>query len=200
MKMLALLLTVVSAAGAAEEVLFEDAFQENLAEGWRWLREDRDDWRVKDGALEIRATPGDANSVRNALLRPLPDADGPIAIEVSVTFTADLSEQYEQAGLTWYADDAPAFKLVHELIDGEYFVVPGKIPCAKKTVRLRLEVKGDKYVAKFREEGETDYRVAAEGDLAKGKDNQISLQCYHGPAAGDHWMRFQDFKILKMNP
>ncbi len=180
-------------------VLFADKFEEELADGWTWLREDRDDWRIADGALEIRARPGDAQTVRNALLRPLPETDGEgFAVEATITFTAPLTQQFEQAGITWYADGAPVFKLVHELIDNDYFIIPGRIPTEKKTVRLRLEVRDAAYVAKFREEGEEAYRVAAEGELSFGAKNQISLQTYHGPADADHWMRFTDFQILAL--
>ena len=181
-----------------EELLFAEPFDGKLADGWTWLREDKADWRIADGALEIRARPGDANSVRNALLRPLPEADGAgLAIEVTVVFAADLTQQFEQAGITWYADGAPVFKLVHERIDGDYYIIPGRVPAKAKTVRLRLEVKDKKYTAKFREEGAEAYQVAAEGDIAPGKENQISIQTYHGPADADHWMQFREFKILK---
>ncbi len=193
-------LLVAAVHGADAPVLFADGFEEELAEGWTWLRETPEDWRIADGALEIRARPGDAHTVRNALLLPAPETDAPgVAFEVTVTFTAPLTEQYEQAGLTWYADDAPVFKLVHELIDDEYFIIPGRKPTEAKTVRLRLEVRGNAYVALFREEGADEYRVADEGELLLGSENKISLQTYHGPADADHWMRFSDFKALALS-
>ena len=46
--------------------------------------------------------------------------------------------QFEQAGITWYNDDKPAFKLVHERIDGDLWIIPGKKPAQQKTVQLRL--------------------------------------------------------------
>jgi hypothetical protein len=60
------------ASAAEPHVLFEDTFDEKLGDGWMWLRENTDAWRIKDGALEIRVEPGKANTVKNALLRKVP--------------------------------------------------------------------------------------------------------------------------------
>ncbi len=57
-----------------EEILFEDAFDKQLADGWSWLRENKDTWRLNDGALEIRVQPGLAHNVKNALVRQRPIA------------------------------------------------------------------------------------------------------------------------------
>ncbi len=197
---LATALCASTACAGNEELIFSETFSDGLDAGWSWLRETADDWRLVDGALELRARPGAADTVKNALLRDVPaPGKGGLAFEVTVTFTTPLTEQYEQAGLTWYADGKPVFKLVHELIDGEYFVIPGRIPTEKRTVRLRLVVKDNKYTALFRQGVEEAYQTAAEGDLAVGKENQISIQCYHGPEESNHWMRFSDFRILKID-
>ncbi len=188
------------------ETLVEDAFtEEELGEEWSWLREDPGDWRIvplegeEDGrALEIRARPGDAHSVRNVLMRPVPDVgDDLLIIEVTVTRTAPFTEQYEQAGMTWYQGEDPDFKLVHELVDGETVIIPGFAPTDQDTVRIRLIVRGAGYTAQFRQAGEEAYQTVATGELALGPDNIISLMTYHGPEEGDHWMRFTDFRIVR---
>ncbi len=50
------------APGAAdaprERVLFEDQFKDKLGDGWSWLYEDKENWRVEGGKLQIRATGG----------------------------------------------------------------------------------------------------------------------------------------------
>jgi hypothetical protein len=85
----ALLLFLPLAALAAlsgETVVFEDRFAAKPAAGWRWLREDVSDWRVREGALGIHVRPGDAQTVRHALVRRAPDRrEGRFALEVSVT-------------------------------------------------------------------------------------------------------------------
>ena len=182
------------------EVLFEADFtdEDKWDDDWTWLREDPEDWRLADGALEIRSRPGDAETVRNALLRPVPDVEGPLVFEVTVTFTETPTGQWEQAGLTWYHDGEPDFKIVHELLDDEILIVPGFEPTEKDTVQLRLVVEDDgSYKAKFREEDEEEFQEVADGELPLGEDNAIALVTYHGPEDADHWMRFTDFRIFR---
>ncbi len=188
---------------AEPQVVFEDRFEGKLGEGSSWLREDKPGWRIREGGLEIRVQPGKAGTVKNALVRDVPERGrGKWMFEVSVTNLSQPIQQYEQAGMTWYRDGKPVFKLVKELVDGKTVIVPGKIPITEKTVRLRLTVQGERYVAEFRPEGEEKWRQAATGTLpaaGKGKD-QISLQCYDGPPGAEHWMRFSDFRILRIEP
>jgi len=189
------------AVQAAEPgVVFEDRFEGKLGEGWSWLRENPKTWRIKDGALEIRVEPGVAPTVKNALVRKAPDrAKGKHAAEVTVTFTAPPTRQFEQAGITWYRDGKPAFKLVHEFIDGKTYVIPGKIPTTSNSIELRLVVTADRFVAQFRPNGKGEFRTAAVGPLPAGPDEQVSIQCYNGPADAEHWVRFDNFRILELS-
>ncbi len=197
-------LAILSPASMAEEqqrVLFEETFEQEVDPTWRWLREDPDAWRLNDGALEIRAQPGDANTVRNALVREAPDrASGrKYAIEVTVTNLTPPTEQWEQLGLTWYHDGKPVFKFVKEWIDGETFVFPGKIPTEEASVQLRLVVDGRKIIGQFRTSEDEAYQTAVEAELPpRGERDEISLQTYHGPAGAEHWMRFDDFRIVEL--
>ncbi|HUW60771.1 MAG TPA: hypothetical protein VMZ06_07160 [Candidatus Bathyarchaeia archaeon] len=183
------------ALAAEEKVIFEDAFKGKLADGWSWLRADAADWRTTPDGLEIRLRPGDANSVKTALVRPLPKFEGKVAIEVTVTSLSAPTEQYEQAGITLYHEDKPVFKLVHERVDGKLVVVPGKVAAEKLAVRLRLIVGGGRFTAQFRQEGEEEFKTAAEGNLTIAEGDKISLQGYHGPAEAAHWVRFTDFTV-----
>lgn len=191
----------VHADDVAPNLLFEDQFEEELHESWRWLREDRDAWRIRDGALEIRSQPGDANTVKNALVREAPSRAGnrKYAIEVTLTNLTPPTEQYEQLGLAWYHDGKPAAKFVRERIDGETYVFPGKVPMKERTVHLRLVVSGRSLVGQFRTDEKKDYETAFEGELPPpGERDEISLQTYHGPAGAEHWMRFDDFRIVEL--
>ncbi len=197
----AVLLFVMGAAPQEAQLVFEDKFEEKLGEGWSWLRENKDAWRIRDGALEIRVEPGGGHNVKNALLRKAPDRrEGKYAIEVTLTNLAAPTRQYEQAGLTWYADGKPVFKFVKELVDGKRrVVVPGTlVPMESDTVQLRLVVKGDSYVAQYRPDAKGEYRTAGEGKLPPPGEDQVSLQCYHGPPDQEHWFRFDDFRIWRL--
>jgi len=179
-------------------VVFEDGFDGKLADGWSWIREAPGAWRFKDGALEIRVQPGVAGTVKNALVREAPDrSQGSYAVEVTVTNTVMPTQQYEQAGITWYHDGKPVFKLVKELINGDLYIIPGRKPMDAETVRLRLVVTADGWTAQYRPNNEGEFRTAAKGKLPSPGEDQVSIQCYNGPAEGEHWMRFDDFRILK---
>ena len=90
------------------------------------------------------------------------------------------------------------FKLVHEHIDGKEYIIPGRAPAPERTVDLRLIVSADKFTAQFRTEGQAEYRDAAAGPLPPGSDEQISLQCYNGPAGAQHWIRFTKFRLVEV--
>lgn len=197
---LALLMLTGPAAAAEPGVLFEDTFDGKLGDGWTWLRENPDAWRIRDGGLEIRVEPGKAHDVKNALVRQSPDrAATKFAVEVTITFTAEPTQQYEQGGITWYHQEKPVFKLVHEHIDGDEWIIPGRKPAPGKTVRLRLVVDGRGWTAQYREGDEGEFQTAASGQLPPPGDDQVSLQCYNGPPDAEHWIRFDDFRIVKLS-
>jgi hypothetical protein len=180
-------------------VIFEERFEGRLDEGWSWVRENEEAWRIRQDALEIRVEPGVAKTVRNALVRKAPDRkQGKFAIDVTVTNTTRPTVQYEQAGITWYHEGKPVFKLVKELIDGELFIIPGKKPMPSEKVQLRLIVSSNKFVAQFRPDCRGKFQTAATGTLPLPGDDRVSIQCYNGPADAEHWIRFDDFRILKL--
>lgn len=189
-----------SLAAAELGVVFEDSFDKKLGDGWKWLREHKEDWRIKDGALEIQVQPGKAATVKNALLRKAPDRTaGKYAVEVTISFTQNPTNQYEQAGITWYHNEKPVFKLVHEHVDGKVLIVPGFKSAPNKTVQLRLVVDGRQWTAQYRQDLKGKFLTAATGQLPPPGNDEISLQCYDGPSNSTHWIRFDDFRIVNIS-
>jgi hypothetical protein len=198
--LLMLATNVGMAAGANAEVMFEDRFEGRFGPGWNWLREKPGNWRIREGGLEIRIEPGMADSVVNALVRNAPDRRlGGYAVEVDVRNLTAWSEQYEQAGITWYSSGKPVLKLVKELVHGEgLIIIPGRVPMTNNMVQLRLEVSATNYVARFRPDGRGEFQLAGSGPLEPAAEEQISLQCYHGPPERAHWVRFERFRVMKL--
>lgn len=189
------------AALDGETVVFEERFDAAPAAPWRWLRAEATDWRMQEGAIEIRLRPGDANTVRNALVRPVPETlRGEAVFEVTIRNLRVPTQQYEQAGLTWYNDGKPVFKLVKERVDGQLMIIPGRKPMTNETVQLRLVVSGRHWTAQFRPDARGEFQTAAAGELPPPAKDEISLQGYHGPADAEHWIRFDDFRILTSDP
>lgn len=190
---------IIKGQVSQEPVIFEDDFEGKLGKGWSWLRENPKTWRIRDGGLEICGEPGAAHNVKNALVRKAPDRRrGKFAIDVTVTNHTVPTQQYEQAGITWYNNGQPVFKLVKELVSGELMIIPGRKPMTSKSVQLRLIVSGNDYTAQFRPDGKGGFQTAATGKLPAPGDDQVSIQCYHGPPNAEHWIRFDDFHIFKL--
>ncbi len=186
-------------SAAESQLLFEDRFEGKPADGWTWLRENSEAWRIRQGALEIHVQPGDANTVKNALVRKAPDrSQGRFAIEVTVRNQTVPTRQFEQAGITWYNNGKPVFKLVKELVDGQLMIIPGRKPMTNELVQLRLIVTADSWTAQYRPGAEGEFQTVEKGKLPPPGDDQVSLQCYHGPPDAEHWIRFDDFRILKL--
>jgi regulation of enolase protein 1 (concanavalin A-like superfamily) len=202
---------LTSTACSAGELLFQDDFKGKLAEGWSWVREHRDGWRLTKQGLEVRLEPGNmwgpANDAKNVLVRPAPDATQQ-GIEMAVTVTNRPTNQYEQVDLVWYYDDSHMVKLGQELVDGKLSIVMGReendrtrtiaiIPLDSYSVRLRLVVMGNRIRGQFRETSAAEWREAGECDLPApgGTKAKISLQFYQGPANAEHWARVTEFRI-----
>jgi hypothetical protein len=198
---LCILLGLAADLSAAEErLVFEDKLAGKLGDGWTWLRENREAWRIQDAALQIKVEPGLAHSVKNALLRSAPNrGKHRYAIEVTITFLTPPTNQFEQAGITWYQGGRPIFKLVHEHIDGRDYMIPGRVPAPEKTVRLRLVVTKDSLTAQYQPDAKGQFKTVASGRLPPSAEEQVSIQCYNGPADAEHWIRFSDFRIVELD-
>jgi hypothetical protein len=191
------ILLAAQAIGAEPKVLFEETFKEKLDDSWTWLKKKDGAWRIKDGALEFRNLPAQ----ENVLARTVPDpSEGPYAIEMTLTSVPQPNGQYEQVGFFWYANGKPGSKFVKELIDGKLYVFPGKKPMTEATVQMRLVVDRKKLTAQYRPAAKGEYLTAFTGIVPaaeKGK-LQIAITCFHGPKDEEHWIRFTQFRIVKL--
>jgi regulation of enolase protein 1 (concanavalin A-like superfamily) len=198
-------------AGGAE---FRDAFRGRLAEGWTWIREDPQGWRVTENGLEVRVQPGNmwggGNDARNVLVRPAPDPSTQEVV-VSVTVSNRPTEQYEQVDLVWYYDDSHMVKLGQELVDGKLSIVMGReendrtrtiaiLPLDSFTVQLRHRVQGNQIRGEFRTSDSEEWKLAGTCDLPVKGVPKVSLQFYQGPAAAEHWPRISLLQIQGRAP
>jgi regulation of enolase protein 1 (concanavalin A-like superfamily) len=207
---------ITATTQAADEVVFHDAFNGKLADGWNWIREQPEAWRVTAKGLEVRVLPGNmwgpANDARNVLVRAAPDPSSR-EIEVSVSFENKPTEQYEQVDLVWYYDDRHMVKIGQELVDGKLSIVMGREEADKtrtiaiinldsSSVRVRFRVRGKTIHGQFRPAGADRWQEAGECDLPAPTDKppKISLQFYQGPAKTEHWARATDFRVIRLAP
>jgi regulation of enolase protein 1 (concanavalin A-like superfamily) len=208
-----LAMSICSGSGgeaAEEKVLFTDRFESKLADGWSWIREDKEAWRVDKDALEIRSLPGVIAQAKNVLVREAPAADGrQVAAEVTISNTC--TEQYEQVGLSWYYDDQHLVKLVKEKVDGEMWLVMGrghptqgklvaKVPLKDEKLTLRLTVDGQNITSFARANEKAEWQKLGTCELPVEGKARIALQTHHGPANAEHWARFEQFRLLEIKP
>lgn len=89
-----------------DPLLFRDDFENALAEGWSWTKEDKRYWNLtaNPGWLEITALPGHVSdgSIRNMLLRNAPD--GNFELETHLNFKP--TGNFQIAGLLIYESGA----------------------------------------------------------------------------------------------
>lgn len=211
-----LALLTVAVPATEQTTLFHDDFKGTLADGWRWVRETPEAWRVTDRGLEIRVLPGNmwgpANDARNVLVRPIAvPSHG--TVEVSVTVTNTPGNQYEQTNLVWYYDDGHMVKIGQEQVDGVLSLVMGReerdaartiaiIPIKAQSIDVRLLVTGNDLRGEFRPAGSTGavdggWIEAGRCTLPAKGEPKISLQAYQGAPGVEHWARFSDFRIVE---
>ena len=182
-------------------------FSKALDDGWSFVREDKAEWRLKDGNLELLAQPtniwGKANNkTENFLLRALPGATS--SVEVTVDFNP--RKEYEQAGLMLYVDDDNYSKFDRELYSGQSCTlvlesgakpkVVKKIPFPEGPLRLRLEIADGKVKAMVKAPGGKDWTAHGETTLPGSVDKvKVGFFALQGDAKAPRWAKFKDFVL-----
>jgi len=189
-----------STADTEDGVIFKEPFKKELRDGWSWLREAPANWRITDDALELKMEPLPGDGARNILFRKPPKkADGPFVVTVEIKALQPYTQQFQQAGLYWMQGDELKFKYVMENIDEQLYVFPGKKPLTTEHVVLRWRIDGTRLVAEYQPGATGEFLKAFEEQLPERDDTQdrISIQCWHGPADAEAWIRFRKFAITK---
>jgi hypothetical protein len=138
--------------------------------------------------------------VRNILFRKPPKiAEGNFVITVELKSLQPYSTQYQQAGIYWMQGERYRLKFVMERIDGRLVVHPGNQPLETEHVVLRLRIEGNTAIAEFQPGATGEFREAFRRDLPERSDatDRIGLQCWHGPADKETWIRFMNFSITR---
>ena len=203
-----LLLTMVLAPPVLAGDDYRAKFSEKLDEEWSFVREDKADWRLREGALQLLAQPSNIwgkqnQKTENFLLRPIP---GPVfAVEVTVDFNP--KKQYEQAGILLYADDDNYIKFDREMVNGRQsctLVLESKakpqgvkmIPFRGGPLRLRLQIADGKVRAMVKAPDEKAWTAHGQTSLPGDVDKlQVGLFALNGEAEKPRWATFKDFLL-----
>lgn len=201
---------------------FTETFTKAPTAPWKWIRENREAWRVGKQGLEVKIEPGNmwgpANDARNVLIRPARDAITGGGLEVTATIHNKPTGQYEQTDLVWYFDDSHMVKIGQEMVDGKLSIVMGREekdrtttmgihPLKTATVRLRLHIAGDTITGYWQpvssEKPDGAATEAAPWQKAgtctvprpEGGKEHIALMFYQGTTEAPHWSRVSELSL-----
>lgn len=163
--------------------IFRDDFKGALVPGWVWINEDRAAWNLTafPGYLQMTLSTGIVreSNAANVLLYPIPEGD----IQVTTMFTFRPSENFQFAGLIFYASDAN-----HLQIGRSYCRGFGE-PCIKSGV----------YIQYYQ-----DYRIGTPNEASSynaitpiilrvtRRGNEYALDV---SSNGEVWVRFSKYTI-----
>jgi cytochrome c len=192
-----------------------DQFDGDALDECRWtqiVREDEEDYRVSDGALEIDAGTGDmfgnAENAENLIMQPAPE--GEWTVETQMTY--DAAANYQQAGMMLYGDDDNYAKFGLLYASGrmleyvwEQDNVPRRDPSQDvmpvaadfpSTVRMRLSSDGTNVTASFFD-GDAWQPLGRPVPLAEIPDPHIGLFAFRaGAGAPENTATFDYFRTV----
>jgi hypothetical protein len=208
-----------SLACLGEDVLFEDNFEKGLSDKWQVVGLGEKDYRVRDGALEIRLKPWKAKQ-----LQPMLKVDLPFGTADSVVASVDVSVEYEtlkrgeRAGVS--LDDSVGTSFTGRVtnIDGYIVLAPGQVefigkpgeegnpgkytvkywPADKDFGPLRIIVRG--HYAHFQVGPSKDGKYQTFFHSALRQSNGglgFGLFAVGESDDADRWVRFDNFRVIK---
>ena len=205
-----LLSSLLLFAPGDDSVLFEDSFDARLQTGWKWIREDADQWRIRDGALHMQSQPGGiwgGNNAKNVLILSLKETDH---MEARVNVAHVPKKKWEQAGLLWYVDDDNFVKLISEHIDGKMYAVLaseeggrgrvfGKIPMPQANVQLRMLIQSHRVTGQWRVKETDDWSDSGSCEFKVKGTPRFGLFTQTGPDNATRWVQYDKFVVVKTN-
>lgn len=203
----------------AEDVLFEDHFDKELSSTWQAVGLKKEDYRIRDGGIELRVQPGKWTRETPMLKVLLPFAtSSTVVASVDVTIVDEFTQDGEFAGLLLIADGDVVFTVKKSLTDGKLLLSPGKYEFVGKPGE---EGTGSKYTVRYwpalKEAGplriivRQNYASFQVGPSSEGKflnlffsavskskrDCGFGLVAAGAPADAVHWVRFDNFRVTR---
>ncbi|MEA2708464.1 MAG: hypothetical protein QOF78_1065 [Phycisphaerales bacterium] len=203
---------------AAEANVINDTLDKAPESPWAWVREDRDNWRVEEKKLQIRAQRGtlwkERNDAKNLLVRPWPAAEAGEHSLISVTVRFAPEQGGEQAGIMFYFGDDDYVKLVRESLEGKRWIVMGREEKGKGEQIAKLAEEADEVTLYFLRKGDTIEGVySVEGKLERpilghcelpappAPETQLKLGLFaHGgpPPEQARWASFSNLAVTNL--
>lgn len=208
-----------SSVGFGDELLFEDNFDAGLSEKWRIIGLEKTDYRVRDGALEIRLRPWNEK-----LPQPMLKVDLPFGTADSVVASVDVHVEHEtmkrgeHAGISLNDRVGVSFTGRVTNIDGHILLAPGQVefigkpdeegnpgkytvkywPADKDYGPLRILVRGHYAHFQVGPSKDGNYKTFFHSALRESNDG-LGFGLYATGESDDanRWVRFDNFRVFK---
>ena len=216
-------LPVVCLVGLAEshaqKILFEDNFDNGLSTQWELVGLTDDDYRLRDGGLEMRVQPGKMRRETPMLKAKLPfDSYDTVIASVEVSLLDQFTEPMEFAGLFLTDEHGREFSARKQWINGFLLFTPGLVdfigeegnegdpsqytvkfwPANDESGPLRIIVR-NRYA--FFQVGPSSQGKFLNFFHSKIRSNEkergFALTAAGGPEDKDHWVRFDNFRVTR---
>ncbi len=194
-----------------EQAHFEDNFTGALKEGWHWIRESPEAWRIEGGALHIRALPGtlwgERNDARNILVRPAEPVGEGFSTEITVRNAPQL--QGEQGGLIWYVDDTTYIKFIKENLEDSIWIVfareiddqpvlENKLAWDAESAHLKLAYEDGKVIGRARDPEGGEWQTVGEIEPLPQPEVHPGIFAHGGPEDEAHWAELTGFAVTSI--
>jgi hypothetical protein len=202
-----------------EEVLFQDAFDKGLSEKWKVAGYTKEDYRLRDGGLEVRVlpTPKAGEIPRINVVLPFVVGDTVIA-SVKVTLLDEFTEEGEFAGMYLIDETGIEFAAKKQRVNRQLMFSPGRYKFVGKQGEEGDPNKYDVIYSVARPEagplriivrgGYGHFQVGPDADdkylnffhsalREKTEERGFCLTAVGGPNDKEHWVRFDDFKVVR---
>lgn len=206
---------------AGDEVLFEDNFDKGLSPKWSVVGLKKDDYRIKNGALEMRVQPTKAGKTTPVLSLQLPFATSETVVaSVDLTALDPFTERGETAGLYLLDEDRPEFEAEKTNVSGYFVFSPPELvfigkkgteeearrrdfavkfwPANDELGAIRIIVRGHQGYFQVGPSREGQYLTLFERALNRDSNKRgFALSAYGGPSDKEHWVRFDNFRVVR---
>jgi hypothetical protein len=212
------LLLLVPTHGFGVDLLFKDDFKRGLSDKWQAIGMKESDCRVRDGGLEIRVQSGKLTAQTPMLKVFLPFTSQDIVFaSVRVTTLDEFTQDGEFAGVFLIDENGPEFGAKKERVGGKLVFSPGNYrfdgkPAeeghpGKHHVAYRAATKEAGPLGIIVHRGTAYFQVGPSADgrysnlfnsaIRDTKQRGFCLTAAGAPNGASHWVRFEEFRVVK---
>ena len=216
--LLSTFLLLLTQSGIADDLIFADNFNDGLSAKWELVGLSEDDYRIRDGGLELRIQTRKDGQPTPHLKVDLPfRASQTVVASVEIIILDKLTNEKEAAGLMLTDADGWSFSAQKQFVDGELVFDPGNdVFLGEKGEEGDPEKWSEKHALATPEAGPIRIvvdRGTAFFQVGPGKNDKyqnffysaireknppygFALYASGAKAEDEHWVRFENFRVM----